>query len=208
MKLVKDLKIDDNTIIIFTSDNGASYLGGYDRDFFNGSGPLRGHKGNLYEGGIRVPTVMKWPGVIKPGTSSDHISAFWDFMPTLAEIAGNNKDVPKDCDGISFVNAMKGQKQEQHKYLYWEFYAYNGWQVVRKGDWKAVKKNMSKGNTKLELYNLKDDLAESQNIANKHPEIIREMEAIMKKEHLPNPYFPFKSLGDKVGFKQGSPKNH
>ncbi|NQZ58856.1 MAG: arylsulfatase, partial [Lentisphaeraceae bacterium] len=178
LDLLKELKIDDNTMVVFTSDNGPTYLGGYDREFFNGSGKLRGYKGNLYEGGIRVPMVVRWPGKIKAGTVNDHVGAFWDFMATAADMSGAATPV---TDGISFLPTLLGEEQESHKSLYWEFFGYGGWQVVRQGDWKAVRKNLHKGNKKIELYNLKSDLAEVHDVASEFPEIIAKMRKIMKK---------------------------
>ena len=197
MALLKELNIDDNTLVIFTSDNGPTYLGGYDREFFNGAGELKGHKGNLYEGGIRVPTVMRWPGKIAPGRVSDHVAAFWDFMPTLAEISNAPKP---DCDGLSFLNELQGKTQNEHDHLYWEFYGYGGWQVVRKGDWKAIRKDIRKSNMSIELYNLKNDVSETTDLAAQYPEVVAKMAEIMKQEHLPNGFFPMKALGDKKSF--------
>ena len=197
LALLKELKIDNNTLVIFTSDNGPTYLGGYDRQFFNGAGGLRGHKGNLYEGGLRVPMVVRWPGKIKANTVSDHISSFWDFMATAADLSKAKK--PK-TDGISFLPELLGNKQKKHDTLYWEFYGYGGWQVVRRGDWKAVRKNIHRGNMNIELYNLKKDPQEKKNVAKANPKIVKKLAEIMKKEHKPNPYFPLKALGDKKGF--------
>ena len=193
LDLLKELKIDDNTMVVFTSDNGPTYLGGYDREFFNGAGKLRGYKGNLYEGGIRVPMVVRWPGEIKAGTVNDHVGAFWDFMATAADMSGAATPA---TDGISFLPTLLGKEQKSHKSLYWEFFGYGGWQVVRQGDWKAVRKGLHKGKKKIELYNLKNDLSEAHDVADEFPEIIAEMRKIMKKEHVPNPYFPIRALGD------------
>jgi len=176
----------ENTIIIFTSDNGPTYNGGTDSPWFDSAGPFRSEygrgKGFLYEGGIRVPMIASWPGKIKTGTTTDHISAFWDVMPTLFDIAGIKK--PKDIDGISFFNVMtSNNKQKEHEYLYWEYPEYNGQVAVRMGKWKILWKEIKKGNKKVELYNLEDDLAEQNDIAAEHPEIVEKLYEIIKKEH-------------------------
>ena len=197
---LKDLGIYENTLIILTSDNGATFNGGTDSPWFNSGGPFpceqgRG-KGFTYEGGIRTPMVASWPDKIKPGTRSDHISAFWDVMPTLCDISGI--DAPEDTDGISFLPALTGREQKMHDYLYWEFPAYQGQQAVRMGKWKAIRKDIKKGNMKLELYNLEEDIREQHDIADDHPDIIRKMEEIMKAEHIPAEIerFRMKELGD------------
>lgn len=190
MKLLNDLDIDNNTIVIFTSDNGPHKEGGHDPDFFNSSAQLRGYKRDLYEGGIRVPMIVRWPGRIKPGTTTDHISAFWDVLPTFAEIADVNP--PQEIDGISFLPTLLGDanKQKQHEYLYWEFYEHGGKQAVRKGDYKAVRLNVKTNlNAPLELYNLKADPSEKNNISDKHPDIVKEMQAIMNQAHTPSDIF-------------------
>ncbi|NSW95437.1 MAG: arylsulfatase, partial [Bacteroidales bacterium] len=172
---LKELNIDRNTIVIFSSDNGPHLEAGADPDYFNSNGPLRGYKRDLYEGGIRVPMIVRWPGKIKAGSVSDHISAFWDVMPTLAEITGVSLSEP--VDGISFLPELTGNQksQKQHDYLFWEFHEQGGKMAVRKGDWKAVKLNVNKpGETVTELYNLSSDPAEENNIAINHPEIVRE----------------------------------
>jgi arylsulfatase A-like enzyme len=182
---LKDLGIYENTLIIFTSDNGPTYNGGTDSPWFDSGGPFRSEegfaKGNVNEGGIRVPMIASWPLRIKPGVVSDHISSFWDVMPTLCEIAGIK--TPEDADGISFLPELTGGKQEQHKYLYWEFPESGGQQAVITGHFKAMRKNMHGGNSEFELYDLKNDMGETRNIASLHPEIIRKAEEIVKKEH-------------------------
>lgn len=190
VKLLKDLNIDANTIVMFTSDNGPHKEGGHDPKFFDSNGPLKGHKRDLYEGGIRVPMIARWPGRIKAGTTTDHISAFWDILPTFADIAGTKS--PAGIDGISFLPTLLGEtyKQQQHEYLYWEFYEWGGRQAVRKGDYKAVRLNVKKNrNAPLKLYNLKEDISEQNNIADKHPEIIKEMQKIMDQAHMPSDIF-------------------
>lgn len=189
-KLVAHLKETgqyDNTLIIFTSDNGPSYAGGTDSPWFESGGPFesvygRG-KGFLYEGGIRVPMIASWPAQIEASKQTSHISAFWDVLPTLCEIAGTN--IPADTDGISFVNTLLGaEEQEVHEYLYWEFPEYNGQVAVRLGKWKLLWKDMKKGNTKIELYDLEQDIAEKNDVSDKHPEIVSRLKNIISKEHI------------------------
>ena len=191
-ELVRTLKEEglyENTLIIFSSDNGPTYNGGADSPWFNSGGPFKSErgwaKGFLHEGGIRVPMIANWPGKIAPGSESGHISAFWDLLPTLCEVAG--ADVPKDIDGISYLPELLGAgDQERHPYLYWEFPASGGQQAVRMENWKAIRKNIRKGNLELELYNLEEDIEEQYNVAGDQPEIIRRIELIMEREHTPS----------------------
>ena len=191
LEKLKHLGIEDNTIIVFASDNGPHKEGGADPSFFNSSGQLRGVKRDLYEGGIRTPMIVKWKNTIAPGIKSAHISAFWDIMPTLADIAGVNH--PKGIDGISFLPELLGQKQKKHDYLYWEFHEQGGKQAIRYGNWKYVKLNVfnSKKKASHELYNLETDIAEAHDISTQHPEIINKMEAILQQAHVHNEVFPF-----------------
>lgn len=184
-----ELGLTDNTIIIFASDNGPHVEGGNDPDFFKSNGVFRGYKRDLYEGGIRTPFIVKWPRVIKKGSTSDHVSAFWDLLPTFAEIIG--QEVPQAIDGISFLPTLKGEtNQRTHEYLYWEFHELGGRQAIRKGDWKAVKYGVKNNpDVAMELYNLKEDPSESQDLASIHPEIIKEMENLFKEIRVPNPVF-------------------
>ena len=170
MKRLADLGIDGNTIVCFTSDNGPHREGGGDPDFFDANGPLRGIKRDLYEGGIRVPFIVRWPGVVAPGTTSSHVSAFWDFMPTVAEIIGT--DAPTARDGISYLPTLRGENaaQRKHEYLYWEFHEGKGSkQAVRSGHWKAVRNLPSQP---VELYDLDRDIGEVHDIASENPEIV------------------------------------
>jgi arylsulfatase A-like enzyme len=164
---------DRNTLVIFTSDNGPHQEGGHSPKFFESSGPLRGIKRDMYEGGIRVPALATWPGRIKAGTVSDQVWAFWDLMPTFAEIAG--VDPPKGIDGISMLNAFQGRPQRGHDYLYWEFHERGFHQAIRSGDWKAVRLGTAKP---IELYNLKTDISERQNVAAGNPEVVKRMESL------------------------------
>ncbi|MDP4223079.1 MAG: arylsulfatase [Bacteroidota bacterium] len=187
---IASLGLEKNTIVIFASDNGPHLEGGADPDYFDSNGPLRGYKRDMYEGGIRTPLLVKWPGKIKPGSVSDYVSAFWDIMPTLAEITGAT--CPQGIDGISFLSELIGKKQKEHDFLYWEFHEQSGKQGVRMGDWKAVKLNADKGTgSTLELYNLVTDIGETTNVAQKYPDIVIKMEEIMNKEHTPSEVFPF-----------------
>ncbi|WP_394728854.1 arylsulfatase [Altererythrobacter sp. GH1-8] len=161
-----------NTLVIFTSDNGPGSEGGADLEFFNASGGLRGEKRDLYEGGIRVPMIAWWPGRIAPGSRSDHVSALWDVMPTLSELAGV---APPPGQGISFVPALSGRPQARHEYLYWEFHeAAKPAQAVRFGRWKLVRHRSQKATAQIELFDLANDPAERHNIADERPDVVCE----------------------------------
>lgn len=190
LQKLEDLGLSENTIVVFASDNGPHVEGGNDPNFFNSNGIYRGYKRDLYDGGIRTPMIIKWPGVIQSGTHTEHISAFWDLLPTFGEIAG--AEVPKDIDGISFVPILRGAKeQKQHDYLYWEFVEQGGKQAIRKGHWKAVRLNLKKDpDSPIELYNLKDDPSERSNIAGQHPELINEFKRLFAEARRQNDVFP------------------
>jgi arylsulfatase A-like enzyme len=185
---LKELKIDDSTIIFFTSDNGPHKEGGVDPKFFQSSGPLRGIKRDLYEGGIRVPLIVRWPGKIKPGTKCDRVSAFWDFLPTAAEIAQTN--VTQQLDGLSLLPALLGKPQtNHHDFLYWEFHERGFQQAVRMGDWKAVRLQVG---APLELYNLSTDLGEKQNVAAQNPEVVAKIEDYLRTARTESADWPIK----------------
>ena len=189
---ISELGLEKNTIVIFTSDNGPHLEAGADPDFFNSNGDLRGYKRDMYEGGIRCPLIVRWPGKVKAGSTSDHLSAFWDILPTFAEITAAEK--PEGIDGISFLPALLEKKQKQHDYLYWEFHEQGGKIAVRMGNWKAVKLNVDRNPSgDIELYDLSKDIGETNNIASSNPEILRKMEGIMKEAHTPSEVFPFVS---------------
>ncbi|MGQ8338539.1 arylsulfatase [Sunxiuqinia sp. A32] len=189
---LKELGIADNTIILFSSDNGPHQEGGADPDYFDSNGPLKGYKRDLYEGGVRAPMIAWWPGKIEAGSTSDHISAFWDVMPTVADLVGI--DTPENIDGISFLPTLLGEgNQEQHEYLYWEFHEKGGRLAVRKGNWKAVRYNVSKGDKPTELYDLSTDIAEEKNVADQYPEIVKEMDEIMKNARTESKVYQFKA---------------
>jgi arylsulfatase len=181
MRLLKELNLDDNTVVFFTSDNGTTHLKDQvDYEFFNSVGPLRGLKGLLYEGGIRVPMVVRWLGKTKAGSVTDHASAHYDVLPTLAEIAGIKP--PSDTDGISFVPTLLSQPQQQkeHDYLFWDFAGYGGQLAVRMGKWKGIKQNLRKNpDAPLELYDLENDISEKKNVAKKYPKVAASIEKIM-----------------------------
>jgi arylsulfatase A-like enzyme len=186
LDLLKELKVDDETLVIFTSDNGPHREGGHRPDIFDSNGPLTGLKRSVTEGGIRVPTLARWPGKIKPGSESDHISAFWDFLPTACEMAG--VETPKGLDGISFLPALTGKQQQKHKYLYWEFHEQGGKQALRMGKWKAIRRGTSKqADPPILLYNLDEDIAEQNNLADKNPEIVDRMRRLMGEAHQTHP---------------------
>ena len=192
LNTLEALGLSENTLVIFSSDNGPHLEGGADPDFFNSNGPYRGFKRDLYEGGIRVPTIAYWPGVIAPGSVNRHISAFWDLLPTACELTGT--EPPENIDGISFLPSLlnKGE-QPNHDYLYWEFHEQGGKQAVRKGDWKAVRLNVKENpGGPIELYQLKDDPGETENLADQYPEISKELSDIMATARKDSEVFSFK----------------
>lgn len=180
----------DNTLIVFTSDNGAHREGGADPNFFQSSSLFRGYKRDLYEGGIRVPFIASWPGTISPGSQSDHIAAFWDILPTFAHLA--NTPAPQSTDGLSIVPTfMQEDSQPKHEYLYWEFHEAGGRQAVRAGDWKLVKLRVRHPEeTTIELYNLDSDPSEQENIEANYPDIVAKLLQHIEDAHVPSPIFP------------------
>ncbi len=194
-QLIRDLDLEENTLVILTSDNGPHKEGGHNPEFFNSNGPLKGHKRDLYEGGIRAPLLATWKGKIEPGTTSNLISAHWDMLPTFCELAGI--EPPKNIDGISMVPELTGHSSQQnkHEYLYWEFSERGKSQAARKGKWKAVRNNLKKNpSAPVELYDLSKDLGETHNIADENSPIVQEMARILKEAHVPSSTFPlFKS---------------
>lgn len=174
-----------NTLVIFTSDNGPHAEGNHDSKFFTSSGPLRGIKRDLYEGGIRVPMIARWPGRAAPGSTSDQLLAFWDFLPTFAELAG--AAAPSGLDGVSIASALRGEAPREHPPLYWEFHERGFSQAVRLGEWKGVR---PKVDAAVELYNLKTDLGEKENLAGREPAIVRKIEDLMKNLRTESVEFP------------------
>lgn len=185
---LRTLRLLDNTVVIFASDNGPHREGGADPDFFDSNGIFRGHKRDLYEGGIRVPLIVAWPGTIQPATTNQ-ICAFWDILPTLAELTGTPHGAE---DGLSLLPLLTGDgQQQQHAYLYFEFHEEGGKQAVRQGDWKLVHLNASaKDGDKWELYNLAADPGETTNLVDLHPEITAMLKRIMREAHVPDPQWP------------------
>ncbi len=181
--------IADNTIIVFTSDNGPTFNGGSDSKFFNSALNFRGLKCSVFEGGIRAPFIVRWPGKVKPNTTSDHLSAQWDMMATFAEIA--KAEAPEN-DGISMVNALTGKKQQQHDYLYWE--EARSKRAIRVGDWKAIQPHRG---AKIALYNLKNDISETTDVSDKHPEVYKELCQKMLDVRTPSKVFPFNGIDNK-----------
>ena len=172
---LRDLGLADNTIVLFTSDNGPHKEGGADPAFFQSAGPLRGFKRAMYDGGIRVPMIVRWPGKIPAGTVSDAVWAFWDVLPTLAALVGHSP--PARVDGIDVTAALIGTLQPRHDFLYWEFHEGGFKQAVRVDDWKAVRLARDKP---LELYDLKSDIGERHDVARDHPDVVAKIEAYLK----------------------------
>jgi arylsulfatase A-like enzyme len=192
MALLKEFRIDDNTVVIFTSDNGAAHGPLENAAFFQANGPLRDYKGSLYEGGIRVPMIARWSGHIEPASKNNHVTYFPDYLPTLAELAGASSFVPENIDGLSIVPTLREQGQQmKHQMLYWEDAEYERippyqmikstfMQAVRIDQWKAVVNSPA---APIELYNLSDDLGEEHDIANKNPQIIQKIKNILNTAH-------------------------
>ena len=188
---LKEKGLDENTLIIFTSDNGPHHEGGGDPAFFNSNGGFRGIKRDLYEGGVRMPFIARWTGHIQADTKSNFMGAFWDILPTFVTLAKG--EMPKNLDGISLVPVLTDKgKQQTHDFLYWEFHENGGLQAVRQGNWKIVHLNAGKkqGST-YELYDLSKDPSEKSNVAAQHPDIVKKLSDIMAKEHIRSSLFPF-----------------
>ncbi len=208
LDLLKELKLEESTIVVFTSDNGPLYdqLGGTDADFFNSAADFRGRKGSFYEGGFREPCVVRWPGKIKPGSNSDRVTGFEDWLPTFLELIDAKDALPAGRDGISFAPTLLGKAQEARPFLYRESPGYGGQQCVRVGDWKAIRTNLNpRGKGKkaeqqkpgaLELYDLAKDPHETTDVAAQHPDIVAKLSAIMKEQHTPSTVFPIRFLDE------------
>lgn len=202
IRTLKDLGIYENTLVIFTSDNGPTYdVGGIDPEAFDSAAPFqngRGRtKGYVYEGGIRVPFIASWPSKITMGSTSDHISAFWDFLPTMMDLTNAEPEVK--TDGISYLPTLLGEEQQKHNYLYWEFPAYNGQQAIRIGQWKGIRKNIKDGNLDVEIYDLSTDIREEHDIAAEQDHLRERMRVMMLREHeVPAlDRFKMEALGDR-----------
>jgi arylsulfatase A-like enzyme len=197
LDLLKAQGIAENTLVIFSSDNGPEYE--KEDRFFNSNGPFRGGKRDLYEGGIRMPFVARWPGKIPAGARSDHVSAFWDFLPTACDVAGIQPT--GQMDGISYLPALLGkpEQQKEHEYLYWEFNENQGpIQAVRAGQWKAVRFL----GRPLELYDLSKNPGEEKNVAPQNPDVVARMTTIMANARTEHPEFPLRRIQKKKGAKQ------
>jgi arylsulfatase len=195
--LLRELRLEQDTLILFSSDNGPTYdVGGYDMAFFGGAGPLRGHKGYLYEGGIRVPLIVRRPGSVPAGRTCANIVAFQDILPTLLDAAGARSRVPQGVDGVSVLSIIEGKTSgSEPRRLYMEFPAYGGQQMARLGRWKTVRQNLLEDpGAAVELYDLESDIGESRNAAAENPGIVAELRQIMAKEHRPSKAFPFPAL--------------
>ncbi|MCH5375195.1 MAG: arylsulfatase [Planctomycetes bacterium] len=193
LDLLKQLKIDDQTLVLFTSDNGPHHEGGHQPEFFDSNGPLTGLKRSLTEGGIRVPFIARWPGTIKADTVTDHISAFWDFLPTACELA--KVQPPPDIDGISYVPTLLGREkdQAQHEYLIWEFYEQGGKRAVRMGRWKGIQENVKNDpDGPIRLYDLQTDLQEQHDLSGEHPELVAKIRNLFKQAHTPSEIFSYR----------------
>ena len=189
MERLKELGLYDNTILIFSSDNGPHREGGADPDFFDSNGPWRGYKRDVYEGGIRVPMIVSWPGHIQAGTETSFMCSFWDLMPTFRELTGSAS--AEGLDGVSLLPLLTGGKgQKEHDYLYFEFQELGGRQAVRQGPWKLIYLDIRSDNPRYELYNLDDDPGEEKDLAAAEPERVDALKALMQEAHVPNPDFP------------------
>ena len=194
MELLAELGIDDNTIVVFTSDNGPHREGGANPDYFKSYGPYRGVKRDLYEGGIRMPMIIRCPNHIEGGVTNDHIMAFWDMLPTFAELTGTTRDI--QTDGISFLPTLLGKgKQKEHEYLYWEFHEKGGRQALRYGNWKGVRLFVGcLEKTTFELYDLSKDIHEDNNVAEQYPEMVKKIETLMQGARTESELFDFSRM--------------
>lgn len=187
---LKEHKIDKETLVIFTSDNGPHQEGGHKMDFFDSNGPLQGMKRDLYEGGVRVPFIAWWPGTIQAGSESNLISGFQDLLPTFADVAG--VEAPKKLDGISMLPTLNGNgDQQQHDYLYWEFSERQGRRAIRQGNWKLVQSKVATTKPDApELYDLDSDLAEQNDLAKDRPELVEQLTKLMDQAHQRSELYP------------------
>jgi arylsulfatase A-like enzyme len=189
LAVLKSHKLETNTVVFFASDNGPHKEGGPDPEFFQSAGPLRGIKRALYEGGIRVPMIVQWSGTIRPGQVSDFPWAFWDFLPTAAEIGGASDKLPASIDGQSILPTLFGKPQRPHEFFYWEFHEKGSEQGVRMGDWKAVRHAFDQP---MELYDLRTDLGETNNVASRHPDVVVRIETYLKTARTDSPRWPLR----------------
>lgn len=202
LKALADRHLDERTIVVFTSDNGPTHdkAGGADTDFFESNGQLRGKKGSLYEGGIRVPCIVRWTGHVAAGSTSDRVIGAEDWYPTLLQLVGHGGPLPPGLDGISFAPTLLGQSQPPRPFLYREFPSYGGQQSVRFGDWKAIRQNMlpKKKNVQpdltVQLYNLASDPSETNDVAAQHPDLVAQAERLLREQHTPSEVFKFPAI--------------
>jgi len=184
LALLRELGLEEDTLVMFTSDNGSHSEGGYNPNFFDSNGALRGNKRSLHDGGIRVPLIARWPGTVPAGVVTDHISYFGDFFATAAELAG--AEAPEDLDSVSFLPELLGQgeRQTEHDYLYWEFHEWEGAEAVRFGKWKAIRNPIHSGEVKL--YDLVNDLGEWKDLSGDEPEVAARAATLMTEAHTPS----------------------
>lgn len=200
LRTLEELGLADRTIVAFTSDNGPLYdeLGGTDTEFFNSAGGLRGRKGSVYEGGVRVPLIVRWPGKIAAGKVSDRVCGFEDWLPTILDLVGEAEKTPGDVDGVSFAPTLLGRRQPEREFLYREFPGYGGQQAAWSGRWKAVRQNLNKlspgQRPATELYDLEADPRERVDSSDQHPEVVRSLEAVMRSQHVPSREFPIPAI--------------
>jgi len=199
LNLLKELELEDNTIVVFTSDNGTTHLKlEVDYDFFESVKPLRGLKGSLYEGGVRVPLIVRWPGKIKANSQSDFVTGFEDWLPTLLDLIGQDNKTPAGLDGISIANTLLSKEQAARPFLYREFSGYGGQQAVWYGPWKGIRQNLLRKNNpnplNIELYNLDKDISESKDVAAENPKVVDEIRKLMTQQHTASQFFPIKPL--------------
>jgi arylsulfatase A-like enzyme len=203
LDLLREFRLERQTLVVFTSDNGPLYdrLGGTDTDFFNSAAGFRGRKGSLYEGGIRVPCIVRWPGRIHPGQVSGRVTGFEDWLPTLLELIGAKREIPPNIDGLSFAPTLLGRKQPPRPFLYRESPGYGGQQSVRVADWKAIRTNLNPAPRatnqvagSLELYDLAHDRSETNNVAPRHPEVVVRLSRILEQQHVPSTLWPIAAL--------------
>ena len=196
--LLKDLGLEKDTIILFTSDNGTTHLKAeVDYDFFESVKPLRGLKGSLYEGGVRVPMIASWPGRVKASSQSERTIGAEDCLPTILELLGLDDRVPAGVDGLSFAPTLLGKKQKERPFLYREFSGYGGQQAVWVGKWKGVRQKMlrkKKDPLEIELYDLSADISESRNLAAEQPSVVAKIRKLMTEEHTPSKHFPMRPI--------------
>lgn len=203
--LVEELGLTEKTIVVFTSDNGTTHLDAeVDYEFFASVGDLRGLKGQLYEGGIRIPQIVKWPGKIEPGSVSDHVTGFEDWLPTLMEMIGSDNATPPGLDGRSFAAVLRGENVPERDFLYREFTGYGGQQAVWLGSrWKGIRTELKRGKNKpdlkIQLYDLIEDPSEKHDVSAENPEVVARIEALMASERVPSTAFPFPALDQLAG---------